>query len=136
MTQKTDITMENYRMAAESAGGVALLKIYGIKAILGMAGAAMLYVVLPPTRPDGSFDKREFVARLAVAGVFSVMFGDMTADALNHFAPWLQPHKHKSAVDLMCGAPGWWISRAIALFFQNRRGSDIAQIAKDLENFR
>ena len=41
-------------MAAESAGGIAaILKIYGIKAVLGMVGAALLYIVLPPRNADG-----------------------------------------------------------------------------------
>lgn len=132
----SELMMENYKMAMESAGGVALLKLYGLKATLGMLGAAMLYMVLPPVKKDGSFDKHEFVARLAVAGVFSVVFGDMAADALDHFLPWLQPHNHKSAVDLMMGAPGWWISRAIALWFQNRRGKDIGELINDAKEIQ
>ena len=52
-----------------------LVKLYGFKAALGMVGAAMLYIVLPPLNADGTFNKGEFVARLACAGVFSCLLG-------------------------------------------------------------
>lgn len=115
------------------AAGIAFFKAVGFKAGMGMIGAALLYIVLPPKEPDGSFNEKEFVLRLAVAAIFSLVFGDMAADVLNHFVPWLQPYKHQKAVDLMTGAPGWWISRAVALWFYNRRGQDIAQLAKDVK---
>lgn len=118
-------------MAAESAGGVALLKLYGLKATLGMGGAALLYIALPPRGQDGSFDEREFVARLACAGVFSVMFGDWTLQLLVTYLPSLHAEGHAKAVDLMTGAPGWWISRAIALWFQKRSDKDIAELGKE-----
>ena len=44
-------------------------------AALLLAGAAMLYIVLPPLNSDGTFNKGEFVARLACAGVFSCLLG-------------------------------------------------------------
>ena len=57
-------------MSAESFGGFAtLVKLYGFKAALGMVGAAMLYIVLPPLNADGTFNKGEFVARLACAAL-------------------------------------------------------------------
>ncbi len=118
-------------MAAESAGGVALIKLYGLKAALGMIGAALLYLALPPRKPDGSFDEKEFVARLACAGVFSILFGDWTLQLLVTYAPALHAEAHAKAVDLMTGAPGWWISRAIALWFQKRRDKDIAELGKE-----
>lgn len=117
------------------AAGVALFKLYGAKAVFGMVGAALLYVVLPPIDKNGHFDKREFVLRLAIAGVFSVMFGDMAADAINNswLGPWINPYKHKSAIDLMVGAPGWWVSRAVALAFRKRENTDLIDIIKEVK---
>jgi hypothetical protein len=108
-------------------------KIYGLKAGFGMMGAALLYLVLPPVNKDGSFNKTEFAIRLAVAGVFSIVFGDMAADAINNtwLAQWVQPYKHKSAIDLMVGAPGWWISRAVALGMRKREAKDIVDLVKE-----
>jgi hypothetical protein len=118
------------------SAGIAIFKLYGAKAVFGMIGAALLYVVLPPINTDGSFNKKEFVLRMAVAGVFSCMFGDMAADAINNaswLAPWIQPYKHKSAIDLMVGAPGWWISRAVALGLRKREGKDIVEVVKEVK---
>ena len=36
-----------------------------------------------------------------------------------------------SAIDLIVGAPGWWVSRAVALWFQRRSDKDIAELVKD-----
>ena len=55
----------------------------------------------------------------------------MAVDLIKHFAPYLNPEKNKSAVDLMVGAPGWWISRAFALYLQRNRHRDISQIVLD-----
>ena len=118
------------------SAGIAIFKLYGAKAVFGMIGAALLYVVLPPTNKDGSYNRTEFVLRLAAAGVFSIVFGDMVADAINNtswLAPWIQPYKHKSAIDLMVGAPGWWVSRAVALAMRKREGKDIVEVVKEVK---
>jgi hypothetical protein len=118
------------------SAGIAIFKLYGAKAVFGMIGAALLYVVLPPTNKDGSYNRTEFVLRLAAAGVFSIVFGDMVADAINNtswLAPWIQPYKHKSAIDLMVGAPGWWVSRAVALAMRKREGKDIVELGKEMK---
>jgi len=117
-------------MAAESAGGFALLKLYGLKATLGMVGAALLYLALPPRKPNGDFDEKEFVIRLACAGVFSILFGDWTLQLLVTHAPWLHAENHAKAVDLMTGAPAWWITRGIALWFHRRREMDIGEAVR------
>jgi hypothetical protein len=129
--------MENQMNDGLSGTALAgFFKFYGLKAGFGMIGAALLYVVLPPLNADGSFNKKEFAIRLAVAGVFSIMFGDMAADAINNswLAPWVQPYKHKSAIDLMVGAPGWWISRAVALGMRKREAKDIVDLVKEVKN--
>lgn len=131
------INTEKKMAAAESAGSFALLKALGFKTTCGMVGAAMLFVVLPPLDKNGRFDRKEFVGRLAVAGLFSTFFGDMVIEALSgitHLQGWIDFHAHASAIYLMTGAPGWWISRAVALWFQRRNGKDIAELAKDVKD--
>lgn len=113
------------------AGVATLIKTLGLSATLGMIGAALLYIVLPPVNHDGTFNKREFAARLAVAGVFSAVFGDMGVDVLSHVTPFLNPEKHHAAVEMLVGAPGWWVSRAVALWLQKQQNKDIAQIVKE-----
>jgi len=120
-------------MPAESSGTAALLKLYGLKAVFGMMGAALLYIVLPPRHADGTFSEYEFAARLACAGMFSCLFGDaayallLQCDNAQIVAIALGP----KAVDLLVGAPAWWITRAVALWLQRRSGKDIAELVKD-----
>lgn len=111
-----------------AGAGIALLKAYGFKVAVGMVGAALMYFVLPPKDANGEFDQREFVLRLACAGVFSSFFGDLVIEMLEHGAPWIKWAKHTGAVYLMTGAPAWWFSRAIALMAHNRRNKDMIQL--------
>ncbi|OEZ98760.1 hypothetical protein [Duganella phyllosphaerae] len=118
-------------MSAESFGSfAALVKLYGFKAAIGMVGAAMLYIVLPPLNADGTFNKREFVARLACAGVFSCLLGSTVYQMLCAQLPTIGAMVNASAVDLVVGAPAWWVSRAVALWFQRRSDKDIAELAR------
>lgn len=105
----------------------------GSSAAFGMIGAAILYLVMAPVDNKGRFNRKEFVIRLAVAGIFSIFFGDMLASTINHFVPWLDVMDNKSAIDLLAGAPGWWVSRAAALWFHNRHDKDLGQIIKDVK---
>lgn len=114
------------------AAGLALIKIYGAKALLGMIGAAMLYVVLPPTDNQGRFSRREFVARLAIAGIFSCMFGDWLYTFIISNFPWLHAHDQTKAIDMMAGAPGWWITRLAAKAMHNRQDHDIVQVIQEV----
>lgn len=119
-------------MSAESFGSfAALVKMYGFKAAIGMVGAAMLYIVLPPLNADGTFNKREFVARLACAGVFSCLLGSTVYQMLCSQLPTIGAMVNASAIDLVVGAPAWWVSRAVALWFQRRADKDIAELARD-----
>jgi len=119
-------------MPAESAGGIAaLVKLYGIKALFGMMGTALLYMVLPPRNADGSFNEFEFAGRLACAGVFSCVFGDPVFALLVQHWPAMATAFGPKPVDLMVGAPAWWITRAVALWFQRRSDKDIAELTKD-----
>jgi hypothetical protein len=125
--------MESKDMGLEaSAGaGIAAVKAMGLKAALGMAGAAILYLFMPPARPDGTFSRKEFAARLAVAGFFSLVAGDWAVDVVEGLAPWLMASKHPAPFWLASGAPGWWVSRAAALWIYQRRDKNLAELGRD-----
>lgn len=123
---KRDMSLE-----AGTALGVSI-KAAGIKVMLGMAGAAILYMVAPPKRPDGSFNEREFAIRLAVAGFFSFVFGDWFIDVVNGIVPALMSTKHPHPFYVMAGAPGWWISRGVALFLYRRQDKDIKEVVDEI----
>ncbi len=105
------------------------------KAGAGMLGAVILYAVMPPLNKDGSWNRREFIARLLVAGLFSTFFGDWSVDIINHFADWLNPEKHRAAVYLLTGAPGWWVSRWAALWLRRRQDKDLGEVAVEVKSF-
>jgi hypothetical protein len=126
--------MENPMSEPGGVGIAAFFKFYGLKVGIGMIGSALLYFVLPPVTKDGKFNQHEFVMRLICAGLFSCMFGDWAVQLLGEYWPRLHAEKHTSAVYLMVGAPGWWISRAIALWFQNRRDRDIGEVIKEVKD--
>lgn len=70
--------MESKSMSGiETTGliGGAAIKAAGAKAALGMAGAAVLYLLMPPERPDGTFNRKEFAAQAAPSGLFSFPIG-------------------------------------------------------------
>ncbi len=113
-----------------AAGLTAAAKAVGVSALLGMIGSALLYVALPPLNKDGTFNKREFVLRLAFAGIFSVVFGDLVGAGLHSLFSFIDVEKHKGAIDLMTGAPGWWVSRVVALWFHRNRRIDLGDLVK------
>lgn len=112
--------------------GLAAAKLAGAKVALGMAGAALLYLFMPPERPDGSFNRREFAARMAVAGFFSLLLGDWFVDVVNGLVPALKAPAHPAPFWLACGAPGWWVSRAAALWLYKRRDKDVGEIVREI----
>lgn len=113
------------------AAGFAFFKLYGFKAGMGMLGAAFLYLIFPPKKSDGTFDQREFIARLAAAGFCSMVFGDWAVDVIHGKWSWLLVDTHRAPIYLIVGAPAWWIGRAVAVWFQKRRDKDIGELAQD-----
>jgi hypothetical protein len=123
-------------MTDPSSGGAAYYlaaKTLGGKALMGMIGASILYAVMPPLNRDGTFNRTEFVIRLACAGTFSVVFGDWAAQLFMEFLPRLHAENHVGAVWLLTGAPGWWVSRAAALWMYRRRDKDAGEIIQELK---
>lgn len=119
--------------SAMADAAMAIGQTVAVKAGAGMLGAVLLYAVMPPVNKDGTFNRREFVARLLSAAVFSVFFGDWSVDIVNHFAEWLHVDKHRAAVYLLTGAPGWWVSRWAALWLRRRQNKDLGQVAGELK---
>lgn len=114
-----------------TTGGIAvLLKTLGVPAVFGMIGAAVLYLALPPLNPDGTWNKKEMVLRLVTAGIFSDQLGPLVVDILVTTHPWAHADRHTGVIYMAVGAPGWWVSRSVALFFHNRRGKDILEVIK------
>jgi hypothetical protein len=123
-------------MAATEMIGSSAAAAVGAKVGLGMAGAAILYLVMPPERLDGTFSKREFAARLAVAGFFSVLLGDWTVAVVDGLVPALKAAAHPAPFWLASGAPGWWVSRAVALWFYKRSDKDLGEMVQDAKQMK
>jgi hypothetical protein len=116
------------------AAGLVFFKTYGFKIGMGMLGSTFLYCVLPPLDNSGRFDRKEFAARLAAAGMASAVFSDWFIAMLMAKWPWLQLHDHAAPVYLMVGAPAWWVGRAVALWFRRREGRDVVEMVKEVKD--
>lgn len=115
--------------AVEAVGGATLSAKIG----LGMAGAAILYLLMPPERPDGTFNRKEFAGRLMVAGFFSALLGGWLVSVVAGVAPWLQAEAHPAPFWMAAGAPGWWISRWVAVAIYRRRGKDLLEVVSEIK---
>ena len=137
--------MDKQRMAIETSGAFGLaVKAVGIKAALGGLGAALLYLAAPPGRPvkgDAPIDpvkhtkdmQREFVIRLGIAVVFSVLFGDYVVDLVQLHFPGALAKDHPHPFYVAAGAPGWWITRGAALWLYKRQDQDLGETIKELK---
>jgi len=116
------------------AGGIALLKMYGFKAICGAVGVSMLYLALPPLNKDGSFNRKEFMFRMAAAIVFSTWLGDWFVSVVDGVLPMVKAHEFPGVFYAAIGAPAWFITRGIAVWMHNREGKDIGEVIKDVKD--
>ena len=116
------------------AGGLALIKAYGFKALCGAILVALLYLALPPLNPDGSFNRREFFYRLGTAIMASTMLGDHVVAIVDGLAPWLHAHEFPGIFYALAGAPAWWLTRLIAKWMHTRQDKDLAQVIHDVKD--
>lgn len=121
-------------MPTESGAAFLAAKSLGLKAVMGMVGAALLFASAPPVKKDGTFDRVEFVARLATAGIFSMVFGQWAVDLFMEFYPRLGADKHPAAVYLLTGAPAWWVSRWAAVWLHKRRNKDLGEVIDEVRS--
>lgn len=119
-------------MPTES-GAFLAVKTLGAKAVMGMIGATLLYAVMPPLNSDGTFNRSEFIVRLACAGVCSMVFGQWGVDLFTEFFPRLGAEKHPAAVFLLTGAPAWWVSRWAAVWLHKRKDKDLGEVYDEVK---
>jgi hypothetical protein len=122
---------------SSAASGIAAAQAMGMKAGAGIVGAALLYMVLPPGRPQDKPTSRaelgrEIAVRVAFAGITSAAFGDWLIDLVNAMAPWLLAAKHPTPFLIAAGAVGWYIGRAVALWLYRRQDKDAGEVLDEL----
>lgn len=113
------------------AGILAAVKAYGFKAICGAIGVSMLYLALPPLNKDGTFNRKEFIFRLTAAIVFSTLLGEWFVSVVDGLIPAVKAHEFPGVFYAFIGAPGWFLTRAVAVWMQNRKDKDIGEVVKD-----
>ena len=130
-------------MAIETtAAGGALIKIFGIPVLAGAAATALGFMFMWPQT------KKEAFTRFFVTIVCSVLFGPVLVVAVRSWWPSLFDSAKDVAIlygsepalgflfiaaPLMvaAGLPAWWIIGATVRWFDNRRGKDIGELARD-----
>lgn len=79
--------------------------------------------------------KRDWFVRLTTAFIFSYLFGEFVFDFLRSFSLFsfldYAKHAHRSAVDGLVGASGFWVAGGLATWFKRFR-KDPTAAAKDL----
>lgn len=124
----------DHNMAEPASSAAAAL---GIKASMGIVGAALLYMLLPPGRPgDKPTTRREMARelgiRFAFAGITSAAGGDWLIDVIHSHLPSLLADRHPTPFLMASGAVGWYIGRAVALWLYKHQDKDIAEIRREL----
>lgn len=93
----------------------------------------MLYLAFPPKNPDGTFNRHEFVWRLAFAIAMSTLCGDWFVSVVDGLVPWIKANEFPGVFYAAVGAPAWWTSRAVAVWMHRRDEKDIGEIVKDVK---
>lgn len=114
--------------SSSSVGAAILYKLYGWK-IFAMVGAVMIAFFLnwPKTAKEGA-------VRIGVTVMCSALFGDMLANAVQHFAPFLLSEGESGRMPLyaLAGAPGWWVMGWIRNWLDRHQTSDISEVLAEL----
>jgi len=116
------------------AGVLGLIKAYGFKAVCGAIGVSMLYLALPPLNKDGTFNRKEFICRMAAAIIFSTWLGDWFVSVVDGVLPMVKAHEFPGVFYAFIGAPAWFITRGIAVWMHNRQDKDIGEVIKDAKD--
>jgi len=131
--------IETADQAASAAGAAgSALSALGSKAALGLLGAAALFVLMPPGRPNDAHTTRkelgrEIGARMFMAGISSHFGGDWVIDVVNNLAPWTMAAKHPAPFLMLTGALGWYVGRAAALWLYKRQDKDLGELKDELK---
>lgn len=128
--------------ASSTAGGIALWKLAASLFGAGVLATTLGFLVLWPKTP------REALARVFATMLGSALLGPvMCVLAFSHYPSLFdaaqalavrsgQPDWYGIAVicvPLVCmaGLPFWWLLGAVVLWFENRKGKDLGQLAAD-----
>ena len=113
----------------ETAGGLALVKIYGIKVIAGAIAVAAGFMILWPQ------SKREAMVRIASTIGGSMLGGEALLQIVYNFLPWY-PKGQEAAmlIYVMTGLPAWWILGGFVLWFNKRKDKDLQEMVKDVKS--
>jgi hypothetical protein len=115
--------------SSSSVGAVILYKLFGWK-LIAMVGAVMLafFINWPKTAKEG-------VTRIGVTVMCSAMFGDMLANTVSHFAPFLLSDGEAGRMPIyaLAGAPGWWVMGWVRNWLDKTQGKDIAEVLAELK---
>jgi hypothetical protein len=113
--------------STSAAGGLWLLKAYGIKVLAGAVMAALLFMVLWPRTP------REGFARLATSIGGSCLWGDIAVAWVRMHVEWLPTGISTDfAIVAASGAPAWWLLGILARWMDRHRNSTPGEVLDDL----
>jgi hypothetical protein len=129
-------------MSIETAAGGTLIKIFGIPVLAGAAATGLAFLFMWPKTI------KEAAVRFACTLAVSALAGPFLVIALHSWWPSLfssareLAHIYGLPAELgvlyvaapflvLAGLPAWWILGGLVLWFDRRRGKDLAEIAHD-----
>jgi hypothetical protein len=135
---------ETMSIETTAAGGAlsALLKLFGVPVAAGTVATGLGFLIMwPKTRREGAV---RFVCALAGSGIggpflviavhsaWPSLFASAAAVAAMYGLPPELGTLYVSAPFLVLAAlPAWWILGGLVLWFERRRGKDLAELARD-----
>jgi hypothetical protein len=111
-----------------AAGGAALIKTYGVHAIVGAVAAGLGFAVLwPKTKGEG-------ISRITVSMGSSVMFGSTAVQWVfdHQWLPTTKPNEYM--IVGVVGLFAWWVLGAALRWFDKRKNKDIVEVLKDAKD--
>lgn len=129
-------------MSIETTAGGALIKIFGVPVLAGAAATGLAFLFMwPKSLKEAAIRFACTLLASAIAGPFLVIAvhswwpslfasaGQMAA--LNGIPPEVGILFVSAPILVMAGLPAWWLLGALVLWFDRRRGKDLAEIAQD-----
>jgi len=118
----------NDQSISENAGALgAAAKLIGSPAFIGIIAGALGFLWSWPA------NRREGFIRIAAAGICSTFFGPALLQTLLHFAAWFSRDEVSAPCYLIAGLPGWWVLAWVFKWLDQRRGKDLGEVARELE---
>jgi hypothetical protein len=121
--------MKKMSGGSETLGGIALVKLYGIKVIAGFIAVILGFAVLwPKTAKEG-------VLRIGCTVAGSMLGGETALQIVYNLIAWYpKGDEAKMLIYVAVGLPAWWIIGGFVFWFDKRKDKDLQEMIRDVKS--